>query len=133
MFSPSPRIQFVSAIVKPNEPVLLTALSPFRLVISNACIPDISPTSPIQPSRLFGTVSPSSSNRTLLATLIPGRFELQTFGFVVAPGNHILLETVGPHTVHVIGHLHSLEESSSSNEEDEEEEIEIHINKLIFE
>jgi hypothetical protein len=58
----------------------------------------------------------------LLATLHPKHSEAEMLEFKVGPGNDLRLETVGPHPIHVIGHLDPPEDEDSFDEEEEEEE-----------
>jgi hypothetical protein len=117
----APRLEFVSAVVSPGNPVVLTVTAPSRLVISNVCIPEIDPSTPSQPSRLFGTVL-GGPDRALIATLVPGHAEAEMVGFKVLPDHRCRLETVGPHPVHIIGYLEPPEQEGGSEEEEEEEE-----------
>jgi hypothetical protein len=98
------RIQFVSAVVKPGHPVVLSTKDNMGLVISNACLPDPN-VSAAAPSRLFGTLSSRAGEKSLLCTLVPARSENEQLAFKVAPGKSITLEAGGPHDVHVAGYL----------------------------
>jgi hypothetical protein len=117
----APPLQFVSAIIQPRVPVVLSATAPRGLVVSNVCIPDVPDGAPMQPCRLFGTVVPSAGDRVLLATLLPNRAESESIGFRVAPGKQIKLETGGPYPVHVAGYLQDPGDDDF-NESDEEED-----------
>jgi hypothetical protein len=119
--STAPRVAFVSAVVVPGAEVWLASVPPSRLVISNACIPEINSEAPAQPSRLFGTVS-GRADRALIATLVPGHSEAEMIGFKVPPDQRCRLETAGPHAVHVIGYMEPPEQEGGSEEEEEEEE-----------
>jgi hypothetical protein len=117
----SQQVQFVSAIIKPRVPVVLSATAPRALVVSNVCIPEVPDGAPMQPCRLVGTVVPSAGDRMLLATLLPNRVENDSIGFKVAPGKQIKLETGGPHAIHVAGYLQDPGDEDF-NESDEEED-----------
>jgi hypothetical protein len=120
----SARIGFVSAVVSKEVPVRLVAPDDHILTISNCCIPDLDPAAPESPARLFGKLMSSSDQKLLLATLVPNRSESEMIGFRVPPGDSVILEASGPHSIHLIGYLHPLDEDGSNGEENEEEEEE---------
>jgi hypothetical protein len=99
------RIQFVSTVVKPGNPVVLSAKDNMGLVVSNACIPDPNPSAAAQPCRLFGTLSSRAGEKSLLCTLVPMRSENEQPAFKVGPGRSVKLEAGGPHNIHVAGYL----------------------------
>jgi hypothetical protein len=116
-------IQFVSAIVKPRIPVVLTATAPRSLIVSNVCLPDVPLNAAVQPCRLFGTIVPSAGDRTLLATLLANRAENEALGFRVAPGKQIKLETGGPYAIHIAGYLQELGDDDGNDSDEEEDDL----------
>lgn len=109
-------MNFKSLVIRPGEEKTLQSSETCALVISNACIPDIS--AGPGPSRLFASVS---NQRILLTTLVPGLRENDMLNFKVPLESIIKLEVVGAHPVHVIGYLNSLVDEALLEEEEEEE------------
>jgi hypothetical protein len=116
--------RFVSIIVKPGCPAILSGTDSMGLVLSNCCIPTIAASAASHPSRLFAIVLSRPVERILLVTLVPGRFETEMLGFRISPGERVRLEDSGPHDIHVIGYLQAPPEENDADEDLEEDEEE---------
>lgn len=89
------------------------------VVISNACIPDVS--AGAAPTRLFANLVNGPEN-ILVTTLVPGIHESEMLNFKVPLNGAVTLRVVGAHPIHLIGYMNLIQDASDIIMEEEEEE-----------